>query len=380
MNTLNNQELQVVRAFSSVDLPEAIFKSSNIKDLIIAMAASQRTVGNQAEKLEQLRKEKKDANFISNYWHDRNDGIQEAQLDLNTSIGNLTQKSSQLLIVNTAISKVLSNQQQILLQQQNLLEQQTNELKNQNLKILDQQKELEQQQKEINAANQGLLEAKGLTQEQAQQLVGCVVRVTDAEMRIDLANQELLNTVEQRYANLEHSLTDQLSVYVEETKTKLDHFSSNCSELSASLEQKLHAHTQAVLEKTIVQDEVVQQLQGNLTQRLKTQQQAYLAIVDQKGQETRELLDVIEFNQKNFQEEHAKAIEVQRDSLKLTLQQVAVELGSQGSAMKNTGAQLLVLQEVQQQSTNSNRVFLVAVACVAFLSLAWQIAQHFALV
>ena len=43
----------------------------------------------------------------------------------------------------------------------------------------------------MNAANQGLLEAKGVTQEQAIQLIGCVTRVTQAESKIDAANEAL---------------------------------------------------------------------------------------------------------------------------------------------------------------------------------------------
>lgn len=345
MGTLNNQELQVVEAFSSVNLPEEIFKSSNMKDLINGILSDQGTVENNTHNLERLRQEKRDGNFISNWWHNRNDGIQDAQIDLSKSIGFLTQKSSQLLIVNTAISKVLNHQQQILLQQQNLLEQQTNELKNQNLKILDQQQALEQQQKEINAANQGLLEAKGLTQEQAQQLVGCVVRVSEAEKRVDLSNQELRNIVEQR-------LTD--------------------------VEQKLHLHIQAVLEKTNAQDEVVQQLQEDIAQRLKTQQQDILAIVDKNAQGVRESVNEIEIKQNIFQEENTKVLEVQRDMVKQDLQHFAVELGKQSDSLKNAGAQLLLLQEAQLKNKKEIRVALVAVACAALASLAWQIAQHFA--
>ena len=66
--------------------------------------------------------------------------MQDAQLDLNKSIGRLTQTSSQLLIVNTAISKVLNDQQHILLEQQNMLKSQADTLGEQNNQILLQQK------------------------------------------------------------------------------------------------------------------------------------------------------------------------------------------------------------------------------------------------
>ena len=176
MTALNNQELQIVQVFSSVDIPEKIIRDSNIKDLIRDMTAEQDSVQSDARRLEQLRQEKKEGNFIANWWNDRDDKVQDAQIDLNKSIGRLTQKSSQLLIVNTAISKVLHDQQRILLE--------TYTLEEQNRKILEQQKLLEKQQQDINKANQGLMEAKGITQEQAQQLVGCVKLVKEAENRI----------------------------------------------------------------------------------------------------------------------------------------------------------------------------------------------------
>jgi len=345
VNSLSNQELQVVQAFSSVAVPEEIIRSSDIKGLIEGMISSQRSSENAAQKLERLRQEKRDGNFFSNLWHNRNDKIQDAQIDLSSAIGNLTQKSSQLLIVNTAISKVLYDQQQILMQQQLLLEQQANELKEQNQKILDQQKTLEHQQNEINAANQGLLEAKGLTQEQAQQLVGCVVRVTEAEKRLDISNQELRSEVEQRQENLE---------------------------------EKLSLHVQSVTEKMISQDEAVQHLQENLVHRLSTQQQDILAIVDRNALVTSESLNAIEFKQKNFYDENTKAIEVLRDSVKLDFQHAATELEGHSDALKNTDAQLASLQQGLHKSDKFNRIALVAVACVALASLTWQIALYFA--
>jgi hypothetical protein len=344
VNGLNNQELQIVQAFSSVNVPEEIFKACNMKELIHGMISDQDMVKSNTRNLDRLRDEKKDGNFITNWWDNRDDGIQDAQIDLSKSIGHLTDKSSQLLIVNTAISKFLNHQQQILLQQQNLLAEQTNELKNQNIKILNQQKVLEQQQKEINAANQGLLEAKGITQEQAQKLVGCVVRVTETEKKLELSNQELRNKVEQH---------------------------------NADLKQDLQMLYQAVLERINAQDAATQQLQENLAQQFETQQQDILAIVDQNSQGVYGAVAAIELNQKGFQEASVKAFEVQRDSVKLDLQHFAVDLGGQSEVLKKIDSHLLVLQESLQKSEKNKRVPLVAVACVALASLAWQIAQHF---
>lgn len=261
MNILNKQELEIVQAFSSVDIPERIIRESNIKDLIHGMTAEQNSVQSDARRLERLRQEKKEGNVIGNWWNDRDDKVQDAQIDLNKSIGRLTQKSSQLLIVNTAISKVLSDQQRILLEQQNILKRQTDTLEEQNRKILEQQKLLEKQQQDINKANQGLMEAKGITQEQAQQLVGCVKLVKEAESRIEAANkdlklnvgQSLQESVEQclghlnsgfteqnqRHGTFEQHLKNLLSAQSLHTQAELERFAAESAQFKASLEQHL---------------------------------------------------------------------------------------------------------------------------------------------
>ncbi|WP_375576328.1 hypothetical protein [Paracidovorax oryzae] len=242
VTALNKQELQIVQAFSSVDVPERIIRDSNIKELLRGMTAEQDAVQSDAKRLERLRQEKKDGNFIGNWWNDRDDKVQDAQIDLNKSIGRLTQKSSQLLIVNTAISKVLNDQQRILLEQQNILKCQTDTLGEQNRKILEQQMLLEKQQQDINQANQGLLETKGLTQEQARQLVGCVKLVKEAESRIGAANQALRSGVEQYLSDsFERSLEYLNSGFAEEAQRR-DAFEHQIK--SAFTAQSHHAQTE----------------------------------------------------------------------------------------------------------------------------------------
>lgn len=184
VNNSNNQELQIVQALSTVKVPEKVLKSSNIQGLIDEIDSKKDAVKSNAERLDGLRKDKEKNNFFMNWWDDRDDHIQDAQLKLSTSIGYLTKHSSDLLIVNTAISKVLIDQQQILLRQQDLLEQQANGLAEQNQKILDQQKLLEQLPEQIKTA----IEAAGSTivgptMERVQRLE-VALKNTDAQMLV----------------------------------------------------------------------------------------------------------------------------------------------------------------------------------------------------
>jgi len=313
VNARNKQELQIVEAFSAISVPEKIMQESKIKELVQAMLGEQEKVGNDADELERLRREKSDGNFFGNWWNDRDDKLQEAQLTLSTSIGRLTQTSSRLLVVNTAISKVLSDQQNILLQQQKVLEQQARELKGQNEKIFDQQQQLAEQQVKINAANQGLMEAKGVTQEQAEKLVGCVVRVSEAERKIDLANDLLRTTmqaelrdalaqcaarVDEGFMQLdqarlvsERGLEDLLARRMRESQEVLAGFEvrlktelgAGLGEMLAPVEQKIAAQRAELGQQQAAVERELQQARQELIQRIESVQAAQAAGAKKTG-------------------------------------------------------------------------------------------------
>jgi hypothetical protein len=364
------QELQIVQAFSSLEVPERIIRESNIKELLHGLNADQQKVQSDAERLSRLRQEKKDGNFVGNWFHGRGDKIQEAQLDLNATIGQLTQKSSQLLVVNTAISKVLSDQQNILLQQQNLLKQQADALAAQNQRILDQQVQLAEQQEAIKAANQGLLEAKGLTQEQAQQLVGCVKLVREAEQRIDGANQALREEVardlgvtssqclsqlaagftelEQRQAEHARQLADALQVQAERNQNEFVRFAEASQQLQQTIEQRLQGQDAALASQAAE----AAGFQATLEQR----QQAHVqALQEQLG--AHEAAAV----------QQAAAL---RESFAQSLQALDLSLEQR----------LLALQAGHEQRFARQRLALAGASVLALAALGWQAAVHFALV
>ncbi|MDA8480858.1 hypothetical protein NNO04_19415 [Citrobacter sp. Awk 4] len=344
MSLLNKQELQVIQAFSSADLPERLFRDSNIKELISGMTEEQQTVQKSAKDLDRLRREQRDGNFITNWWNDRDDVLQDAQIDLNKAIGRLTQKSSQLLIVNTALSKLLNQQQQILLDQQNILEGQTHSLAEQNEQILKQQVLLEEQQKEINKANQGLMDAKGVTQDQAKQLVGCVKRVTEAENKIGEANATLLAELEQRVAKFSSDLALQLQ---------------------SGLEEQVRRHN--ILEQIMEDNHAVQQgrvetLQQSLSQE---QQLSYKQLLAELERNRQTLLDSV------------KSTVNQCDALQQELSIVVKQHDDRQISIDNAVA---ALQVKFLKSRFRHRFALTVMACVVGLSVGLQIAQHFLMI
>lgn len=341
MSLLNKQELQVIEAFSSADLPEHIYRDSNIKELISNMTEEQKAVQNSANKLEGIRREQKDGNFFTNWWNDRDDALQDAQINLNKSIGRLTQKSSQLLIVNTVLSKLLNQQQHILLKQQGILEDQTNSLADQNKQILKQQLLLEEQQKEINKANQGLLEAKGLTQEQAKQLVGCVKRVIEAENKIGEANTVLLAEIEQRIVKSSAGLVQPLQ---------------------SGLDVQVRRHSileQRVEENLVAQQGRVEMMQQSLSQAQQLSHKQLLTEIEQ----IRQTLN-----------DSSKSVLSRCDELQ---QELSLAANDNINRQRSIDNDIAVLQVKFIKSQVRHRFALIAMACVVALSIGWQIAQHF---
>lgn len=366
------QELQIIQAFSSVEVPQKVVLESNIKGLITDMLAAQKASEDSANKLDRARKEKKEGNFIGNWWHDRGDKVEDAQLDLNKSIGHLTQKSSQLLIVNTAISKVLNDQQRILLEQQGILKQQTDELAEQNGKIFEQQKLLEEQQAAINAANQGLMEAKGLTQEQAQKLVGCVVRVSEAEEKIEIGNQELRATVEQ---SMRDSI-DHCTIKLNEGFAELD---KRHGEFKQQFAADLALHSQQA--KTELERFAAEEAASRtaLLQQLEQSQQATIATAEQISRTLGETVKDGERKLEAAEQKLLAALERQRESVEQNRQHVSAELNSQAHELKNVEENLALLQATHQKSASSVRNLLIVTACLSAASMAWQIVEHLAL-
>lgn len=229
MDPTKKQELIIVNAISEITIPNDAFENSEFKEIISNYKEAQKKVSTSLNDVETARKRVKEGNFLGNWWHKRKDNLQDAQLDLNKSVGLLTKQSSDLILFNTAISKVLVSQQNVLHEQQKLLSEQASELDAQNKSIEEHQIKLSRQQEEIIKANNGLLEAKGLTRDQAEKLVGCVKRVEAAEQKMELSNQELERSVatritacERRTEYYKSEMDETLCSYRQEAALRLD--------------------------------------------------------------------------------------------------------------------------------------------------------------
>ena len=402
MSTANQQELQIVKAFSSVSIPEDIIRSSDISGLMDGMLGDQDNVTSSAGRLGRARQAKKNGNAVGNWWHNRNDDVQDAQIDLSKSIGSLTQKSSQLLIVNTAISKVLSDQQNILYQQQIQLEQQTKTLEGQNKKILEQQVQLSEQQKEINLANQGLMEAKGLTQEQAKELVGCVVMVTEAEKRIGAANQALTSNIEQQlhataeqclsqlnegfaqqeqyHVAFEQQILDAFSEQSKQAQQALENFSTEVTKFKQATVEQQQAHNQTMLEKIESQDTAIEQLSVSLTTQQTKHAQEVASKVEATASALEQAMQTMRHTSESALHKQTETQAVQHEALVSEQKALTTDLENKAAVIAELTTRLENLQSEQQKNKGRTRLALTAVTALALAGVGWHIAQNFTLI
>jgi len=367
--------MQIVEVFSSAIVPEQVIRESNIKDLIKDMAAAQASVKSTTQKLDDARNAQKDGNFVTNWWNDRSDAVQDAQINLNRSIGSLTEKSSQLLIINTAISKVLHDQQGILLRQQDELQRQAGTLHEQNNQILEQQKELARQQQEINAANKGLMEAKGISQEQALKLVGCVTLVTEAEKRIDAANRDLTQSVERYVQDSTAGCLERLE------------------ELNAGLEQTLQTNIQAFEGKMDEQHSAIRRLGDDLASYAKTMQDAHEAIhknlldMQQAGKNVETKLETatqalerklgfatqeMERKLDTAKQQIELAQQIEHETFSGTQVQMSADMRTTADGLRSVESQVSRLQQELKGSRRTQIMATATVAAIAIAALAWQ--------
>lgn len=364
MTTSTKHELQIVQAFSQFDLPEKILRESDVPGLIRGIAAERDAVQDSNRRVESLRNEKKEGNFLTNWWNDRDDKVQDAQIDLNQSIGRLTQKSAQLLVVNTAISKVLNDQQHILLRQQDMLKQQADKLAQQNLQIREHQEQLEDAQRDINLANQGLMEAKGVTQEQAQQLIGCVVRVTEAEKKVEASNRELRAATEKR-------LDDALAAQSDRIRCEIEQLTSRAEDLKAGFEQQLRDVVQSVRENSAAQDATFGQLRESISAQLDRCGTA-VAATEQKLKLVQDATADALNRLQSIERESSLTLQAQRSEFEQGLRDFASGLNGRLAALDLQVSGLIAEQRKRAVGT---RWAMVVMGCLVLFSTGFTIAQ-----
>lgn len=417
MNVFKKKTPPAVQAAAAApaDAVQKALKDNETKDLVDAMTLEHGAVQSDAEHLEiqrkyqqrlgLLRQGQKDDGLIGTLLSTQEDKVQDAQIALNRSMGRLTHKSLALLVENTSVIGLHGTQQAHMQEQQNLLLRNTDAISAQHQKLLEQNEALKQQQRSIQTAHQGLLEAKGITHEHAQQLVGCVSQVTEAGQKLALANRQLRTDLEQkvqaavkqcldqlrtgfsdldeRLHSFESATESVLQAQTQNTTQQLTRFHEESGAFQASLEHKLQAQIHAVLDQTTARHTLL------VEQRL----QDLTAFLQQKTLALNNSVHGIEQAMDASLQAQTLALKTQRNTVESSLQNLAVDLNANVDAVNAldsnlqnnkdaVGAlehQIKTLQAQHHAARLQHRKEVALVAFVALVSLGWQIARHFAL-
>ena len=194
------RSLQIVQAFSEVDVPDSLYKESNVARLVKNVKAMQEDVKSSNDKLGDLRTEKEKQAWYEGWsllGDSTEDKIQDEHLNLNRRMATLAQHSSELLVVNTALSKVLCDQQRLLLDQQGTLARQAEDIEEQNGRIQEGQEQLAEFQALQLASNDALgMRLLGVT-ERLEQLAQ---RAVTFEQAVASAHDRALEVMDDRLA------------------------------------------------------------------------------------------------------------------------------------------------------------------------------------
>ncbi|MCW2255404.1 ElaB/YqjD/DUF883 family membrane-anchored ribosome-binding protein [Providencia alcalifaciens] len=311
MDASKKQELIIVNAISQMVIPSDAFENSEFKEIISNFKEAQNKVCSDLSDIERARNEVKDGGMIGNLWNNRKDKLQDAQFDLNKSVGLLTKQSSDLILFNTAISKVLVSQQNLLHEQQEMLRAQAGELAAQNKNIKEHQIKLSSQQDDIVKANNGLLEAKGLTREQAEKLVGCVKRVEAAEQKMKSSNQKL-----------EHSFTARIVAcegHAESIKAEVDEALYNYGQKTVVMLEEFRTECHSALEG----------LRGQLSDvelKIQTESEVRKLAVTSVEQELNQLIDELQNKQEASDEKLLSELGSTKESLESQISSLSLNL------------------------------------------------------
>lgn len=402
--------------------PAQIPSDTPTNALVAAIATEHETVEADAQRLEGLRKYKqrlgmmrqrnKADPLLGSLIDTQEDKVQEAQTELGKSTGRLTQTSLQLLLANTATAEVHGVHQKALQEQQQSLQQQTDKLKDQAQQLLAQHKIIQQEQALIHTAHRGLMQAHGITKEQALQLVGCVEQVTQAEQRLAAANLQLrtalehqlqattqecldqLNTgfssLDLRQRSFEEQISSTLSAQSKRTRERLTLFTQASADFEINLSQQLQAHTQAVVDHTATQHaQLVQQQEASAAQ-LQTFQHGLRQELDATTERNTLALHT---TMDGITQTLQTALQAQRAAMESSVQRLHTDMGGIASALQTTDSGLhhtheavsaltQQLTQLQAQQRADHRRYLralAAVASIAIASIAWHLATRYLL-
>lgn len=240
MSSITDEELRIIEALSSVNIPDEVFRNSNISYLVDDMIKDQTAVDLNSKKLAQSFLSNQEEGVVSQGVEANISPLQEKSTHLKELIENLEKKSSQLLIINITLSKVINDQQKNLLSQKNQLIEQQQQVDTFGQRLVETETIVKKQTKELADFSLQLLKNEKKIEDSSNALIW------DLEQKIYDSNEQCLDQLnagfaeqQEFYNTFEQEVMDFVSDKFQEVKDKQDNLSTDIDETSVKLENKL---------------------------------------------------------------------------------------------------------------------------------------------
>lgn len=240
MSSITDEELRIIEALSSVNIPDEVFRNSNISYLVDDMIKDQTAVDLNSKKLAQLFLSNQEEGVVSQGVEANISPLQEKSTHLKELIENLEKKSSQLLIINITLSKVINDQQKNLLSQKNQLIEQQQQVDTFGQRLVETETIVKKQTKELADFSLQLLKNEKKIEDSSNALIW------DLEQKIYDSNEQCLDQLnagfaeqQEFYNTFEQEIMDFLSDKFQEVKDEQENLSTDIDETSVKLENKL---------------------------------------------------------------------------------------------------------------------------------------------
>lgn len=240
MSSITDEELRIIEALSSVNIPDEVFRNSNISYLVDDMIKDQTAVDLNSKKLAQSFLSNQEEGVVSQGVEANISPLQEKSTHLKELIENLEKKSSQLLIINITLSKVINDQQKNLLSQKNQLIEQQQQVDTFGQRLVETETIVKKQTKELADFSLQLLKNEKKIEDSSNALIW------DLEQKIYDSNEQCLDQLnagfaeqQEFYNTFEQEVMDFVSDKFQEVKDEQDNLSTDIDETSVKLENKL---------------------------------------------------------------------------------------------------------------------------------------------
>lgn len=240
MSSITDEELRIIEALSSVNIPDEVFRNSNISYLVDDMIKDQTAVDLNSKKLAQSFLSNQEEGVVSQGVEANISPLQEKSTHLKELIENLEKKSSQLLIINITLSKVINDQQKNLLSQKNQLIEQQQQVDTFGQRLVETETIVKKQTKELADFSLQLLKNEKKIEDSSNALIW------DLEQKIYDSNEQCLDQLnagfaeqQEFYNTFEQEIMDFVSDKFQEVKDEQENLSTDIDETSVKLENKL---------------------------------------------------------------------------------------------------------------------------------------------